>query len=644
MTVAFIRLTDLQELVNYLNYIRTCWNDIIDQREELQPCIDYQTVELLQCRCPKGSALDNDVVVELMHSGKLFPLILDAELRSHILRRIQGSKHMIPSLHTFLEDTKWLEPCAKVLGRLLPKNHRRTINRSLINCYTGAEQENDRYRVEQKDLTFIERSGSIFQAAESGYRQLWLFAWRHFPELSATVPRKDVGRPKPKARASNQQRWQQLAGLAISLGFESEEIKLLNSQDPDSNMTYDFLSQVRPVESYHVSDEIRTARARQICRVLKSIVRKTNSEPIPEPKADSAIPVDHRCGRPHEQSHDRSKAWFFLTDIYDLQASGSLSHFNVNRDIFFAFFGFESYLGVAQEPSVPDLDGRPQANVGGTTDGNGGDATHSAPTTPTNGQRRLTLHDFNFTRTKRGRVHKSGTLRPLANPQSSPQPQSQNQQSHPHSQPVQSQTQSQPQSQAQDQPQSQSQQEDPSPHGESENVWQRIQNRYRLQSQILNAEEEPDNPVVSNQEEPRGLEGRDYFILDLFELYEEKCRLGDFLLVWVDHKAHRARGKHIPIDSGTITTNRVAPEDILSLAKKHYFSVCPSSPAGGHSELKCFEIKNIYNYVKGPNCDGVIYAFRRGGEGVSLQSIQGQSTKARLSELESIAKKAVKVW
>ena len=628
MAAVLIRLTDLQELVNYLNHIRTSWNDIIDQREELQPYVDYQTVELLQSRCPKASAIDKSLVVELMHSGKLFPLILDAELRSRLLRRIQESKHIIPTLHTFLEDTKWLEPCAKVLGRLLPKNHRRTIHRSLINCYTGAEQEDDRYRVEQSNLTFIERSGSVFQAAESGYRQLWLFAWRHFPELSATVPRKDLGKPKPKARASNQQRWQQLAGLAISLGFESEEIKLLNSQDPDSNMTYDFLSQVRPVESYHLPDEIRTARARQICQVLKSIERKTQSEPIPEPKVDGAIPVDHRCGRPHEDSHNCSKACFFLTEVYDFQASGDLSHFSVNRDIFLAFFGIESFLGATQEHS---------------TNRNDRNSPHPVPTTLRNGKPRLTLQDFNFTRTLTGRVHKSGTTRRPANPQASSQPQSQNQQSQAHVQQAQSQAQSQPQSQsrsqAQDQPQSQSQQEHLRPHGGRENVWQRLQNRNRLQPQNLNSETEPDNTGVAIQEGHRGLKGSNLFILDLFQLYEEKCRLGDFFVVWIDHEAHRARGKHIPIDSGTISTSRVPPEDILSLAENNYFSVCPPSQGDGHSDLKCIEIKNIYNYVKGPELDGVVYAFRRGGEGVSLQRIQGESTKARLQELEMIARK-----
>ena len=606
------RIEELQELENYLNHIRTCWDNIINQREELQACIDYQTVQLLQSLCPKASNVDNALVVDLMHSGKLFPLISDFDLRSRILRNIQETQHNIPSLHTFLEDTKWLEPCAKVLGQLLPKS-KSSIRRSFLNSYTGIQQRDGTFRVEQRDLSFVERPGSEFQAAESGYRQLWLFSWRHFPELSATVPRKDIGKPKPRARACNEQYWQQLACLARSLGFESEEIDQLNGRDPDSKMALEFLNQARPSDSYYISDEARTTHARKICQILKAVERQTCtiSGYMSEPKADGAITIDHRCGRPHEHSHTYSKAWFFLNEIYNPQISTSLSHFSVNRDIFRAFFGVDSHLGAAeQDTSIPPM----------------------APE-KSNSTRRVTLEDFSFTRTKRSSAN--GDLRRIRSPQRSPS------RSENGSQPDQgvrdrSHTRCQSQSPNQRQQHPQTQQRHPSPHRESDDVLQTQTVDDTSAGALFDAE-----LIARPRPLNRGGKPNLFEFPNLVELYENKCLLGDLLLVWIDHDSHRARGEHIPAKpvSEPHQGTKVAPEAILSRANDYYFNICPQSIDSGPSELKCIQIKSVYSYIKGINWDGVIYAFKRKGQDMTLRSFQGQSTKARLLELESNAKK-----
>lgn len=42
--------------------------------------------------------------------------------RPSILARLKSIKYIIPSLHTFLEDTKYLESCAKIMKSILPIN------------------------------------------------------------------------------------------------------------------------------------------------------------------------------------------------------------------------------------------------------------------------------------------------------------------------------------------------------------------------------------------------------------------------------------------------------------------------------------------------------------------------------------------
>ncbi|KAL9036015.1 MAG: hypothetical protein Q9214_006321, partial [Letrouitia sp. 1 TL-2023] len=58
---------------------------------------------------------------------------------------------------------------------------------------------------------------------------------------------------------------------------------------------------------------------------------------------DQTIPVEHRYGRPYEESYIKSRERFFLKNIYE-QNNKEFSFFSINRDIFRAFFGFKYNL------------------------------------------------------------------------------------------------------------------------------------------------------------------------------------------------------------------------------------------------------------------------------------------------------------
>jgi len=349
----------LQELQHYLNHIRVYWDKVIDGDPNVQPLIDFRTIQLLQTRNPWASRDDRDFIIDLMDRKQLFPMIQDTAMRSRILNNLQIADCMIPSLYTFFEDIKWLAPCAKVIRDLLPDGCRESTRRALSRCYTGVNQRAGTVRIEHRNPGFIDALGSEVQAVDSGYQQLWLFAWRHFSELSGDLPRKDVGRPKPRFIASNEQCWFRLAQLAGSLGFESEKITPLQTKDPDLKMAYAFLLQARPESFYQTSDEARRAPVSEICRVLKSIMQEPAFAfpPRVPPEALISPPVKHRCGRPFEQSHNESKAFFYLTNIHRTREK-TLSYFTVNRDIFRAFFGHQHPLGFSgptMTPSVADI-------------------------------------------------------------------------------------------------------------------------------------------------------------------------------------------------------------------------------------------------------------------------------------------------
>ena len=68
--------------------------------------LNYRTIQLLQARCTAHSQIDRAFVKAQMHDGTLFPMITDSAVRLEILSRLRNTPYIIPSLYTFLEDTK----------------------------------------------------------------------------------------------------------------------------------------------------------------------------------------------------------------------------------------------------------------------------------------------------------------------------------------------------------------------------------------------------------------------------------------------------------------------------------------------------------------------------------------------------------
>ncbi|KAL6714243.1 hypothetical protein ACLMJK_007666 [Lecanora helva] len=343
-----------EELRQYLNHIRDYWNKIIDGDESLIPLIDFGSIQLLQMRNLWASRTDRDFVINCMETKMIFPLVTDAARRSRILENLQERDCIIPSLYTFFEDTKWLEPCAQVLRKLLPNGCRRTIREGLLSDFDQSSNGR-KLRIEMSNRTIQEDRGSTErERVECGYRQLWMFAWRHFPDLSTILPRRDAGRRKPQAIAANQYCWHQLAKLADALGFRSEIITRL-CQNPDVEMTVAFLNRVRPFEFRSMIEQRQTEATQAICNILNQIQNETFNAPDTS-GYESEVNINHRCGRPYEQVWKFARSQFYYIEIYSVRERNNCA-FNVNRDIFQAFFGRQRGFETGQDtydPEAPD--------------------------------------------------------------------------------------------------------------------------------------------------------------------------------------------------------------------------------------------------------------------------------------------------
>ncbi|KAK5163303.1 hypothetical protein LTR04_002628 [Oleoguttula sp. CCFEE 6159] len=306
----------------------------------------------------RHSLRDDDEIRSRMEDGRLFPTVTDRAVRAKLLHNMQQVEGRIPSLHTFFEDTKYLEPCAKVVKALLPPRFKGSVREAIEQRYTGRDQTPG-YTTVQIDEYTNERVAAAEERSnvELGYRQLWLFAMRHFPRLSGINPRKDAGRPKPNVEL-RLELLPRFAKLACLLGFDSPEIAKMQSRDPVESMIQEFLRKARPPDLYANDPSSFDGDVEQIC----AIVKRTHPRPLdhaPPATTDDITPQPllHRCGRPFEQSHASDRRHLFLKPVYGSQTNEVpkkyLSSFGVKQDVFFAFFGRPSGVfdaGLAKRP------------------------------------------------------------------------------------------------------------------------------------------------------------------------------------------------------------------------------------------------------------------------------------------------------
>lgn len=217
-----------QELSHYLTHILATWETIVGR--DCAAHVDANTVASLQGRSPHSCVEDRDYITKIFVSGELFRTVTDQTARRFILDRLLQIKTIIPSIHTFLEDTKFLEPPSKILRVLLPFDYKGTIQEGLIRAYTLPQDGS--FRVQKHENEYM----SLKQLPEFGfwsaYRQLWLFALRHFPFISDVKPRKSSrGHAVDIGTKTSRECWFLLADLAMKVGFWSPEIQSLHSSN-----------------------------------------------------------------------------------------------------------------------------------------------------------------------------------------------------------------------------------------------------------------------------------------------------------------------------------------------------------------------------------------------------------------------------
>ncbi|KAK0628283.1 hypothetical protein B0T17DRAFT_614224 [Bombardia bombarda] len=337
----FMAMKCFEEISKYLTHILDVWTQILGGIKRLMRLVDCHTVELLQLRAPGYSSHDFSIVAKHFQEGKLFPAIQNQSDRKRIWENLRTILHLIPSLYSLFEDVKYLKGPARIVRQLCPSS-RFSTREAMWRIFTGHSLPNNEYPIQVWETDYQSFLGSTSDQFEFGYRQVYLYAWRHWTELVPECPKKEDGEDTPMPQRPDPRTWCGIAKLAAKVGFESDEIDRLIASDPDREIAREALLKARSPEYFEYGESAFEGYLTQLTHIFNLAMEK--------PRADSApvmlVPgcgesLERRCGRVFDNAYKNDRKHLFLGHLYSQNfGNGSgVSSFAVRASVYFAFFG-----------------------------------------------------------------------------------------------------------------------------------------------------------------------------------------------------------------------------------------------------------------------------------------------------------------
>ncbi|KAH8689289.1 hypothetical protein BGW36DRAFT_401698 [Talaromyces proteolyticus] len=302
-----------EEIVHYLHFVKNFWSSLVHDDETQMNKIDSMTVERLQLLAPGISPGDRKVVQGLVLSGQVFD-----------------------PYGIFFKDMSYLEACANCMKRLvvLPKPGF-TIYSAMKASYQG-EDDNVSYVIQDSETSFRRCLGTVHDRRDFGYRQLWLFAMRHYPMMPKASESNDL-LAAARYEDADERIIHNMAKLATRLGFASPLIDQILQQSPDRHLARAALLKAREPSCYRY--ETLEALVTRITKCFDEAV-PVNSQPERHHFAPRTVPLRTRCGKPRLEDHEEEQSFLFLDQIHtEIAADNVVSAFYVRQCVYFAFFG-----------------------------------------------------------------------------------------------------------------------------------------------------------------------------------------------------------------------------------------------------------------------------------------------------------------
>ncbi|PYI07382.1 hypothetical protein BO78DRAFT_313232 [Aspergillus sclerotiicarbonarius CBS 121057] len=339
-----------EEILNYLEYIREFWCSLVDENLAALAKIDQRTVDRLQLKAPGVSIEDRLEVQGLISSGRIFSQFSATE-RDSIWTKLASFGRIVPSLYTFFEDLKYLTACSQCVQWLLvtKKNHQ-TFRTTMQHMFRNPDEEAPSHgtgengnttdcMIQISDTTFRRTRCDYRQRLDLSYRQVWLYAMRHYPQMPKRSQNSDI-LAKAASEKADEAVVHELAALARKFGFESPQIAELTNLSPDRQIAQAALVKARKKDRYHYDPMEFETLIDRITSCFASAVPCTE-EVVDELIADASVTSNARCGLPRTRVHCQDRRYLFVDHLHaDTGWSGDqISTLFVRRCVYFAFFG-----------------------------------------------------------------------------------------------------------------------------------------------------------------------------------------------------------------------------------------------------------------------------------------------------------------
>jgi hypothetical protein len=327
-----------KEIIHYLQHVERFWSTLMDGDRHQMAKIDIHTVEKLQLRAPAACSADAREVKGYILSGEVFSQFDETE-RPRIWDRMSSYDGIIPSIHTFFRDTTYLEACATgvrqfaVLSKSQP-----TVRAALKHAYKP-DTTGGACLVQTSDASFRSHTGPSTDSFELAYRQIWLFAMRHYPEMAKDATSKKVVAKTIRGRA-DEVVLHNMATLAHKLGFDSLPVTEMLNRSPDRRIAREALLKARKPGSYRYDPATFDSLIDRLVECFGTAVAH-EALPSPELVLGRTPTLSRRCGPPLEHVQPIDRPHLFLGKVHSKEATGpqTISSFFVRQCVYFAFFG-----------------------------------------------------------------------------------------------------------------------------------------------------------------------------------------------------------------------------------------------------------------------------------------------------------------
>ncbi|EDN06477.1 predicted protein [Histoplasma mississippiense (nom. inval.)] len=321
------------------------WFSLVDDDPASVAKIDQHTVETLQLMVPRSEA---KVVRGLVTSGQIFT-DFDEDERDAIWEKLRSFGALVPSLNSFFEDFKCFESWAHCLTRLFTLG-KSTVRQTMDGLWTTCSDGGNMCPVQTSESAFDSRREPVGRQFDLAYRQMWLYAMRHYPQMPRDPKRKNR-LAKAQNATADECVVSDMASLARRLGFRSSQITNLVNQAPDRLIAEQALLKARKPEYFSYDD---TQFDTLIDRIVECFAVATPRDVrAPSVLVDRSVKRKARCGHPTMEALEQDRPLLFVDHMQAAAVPDRVTTFFVRCCVYFAFFGPQPSLrqGADNPPS-----------------------------------------------------------------------------------------------------------------------------------------------------------------------------------------------------------------------------------------------------------------------------------------------------